>query len=353
VTAPGDLTAAVGASNRIDLAWSAVPNNQGYEIERSDNGGVWWGTIGVAETGATGFQDMNGVWPGTTYTYRVRAWNPAGYGPYSEWVTITLGTPPAPPAPAAAPMATSQLQISWSDVNNDAGYKVERSPNGTTGWVQVGTTPSNVTIFVNTGLTADTKYFYRVRGTNVIGNGAYSAVTSATTLAVPPVRVADVSFGGAQRSVIRAIDVTFTGEVTITPGAFELTKVGGAAITVNAATQVVAGQTVARLTFADGTDASDSLLDGRYTLTVRSDHVTGIDGFPLDGDGDGVIGGNSVTAFHRLAGDADGDADVDATDFGAFRAAFGTASAVFDFDGDGDVDAGDFGTFRQRFGASV
>ena len=55
----------------------------------------------------------------------------------------------------------------------------------------------------------------------------------------------------------------------------------------------------------------------------------------------------------RLCGDANGSGNVDATDFGLFRAAFGTNNIVFDFDGDGDVDAADFGAFRQRFGSSI
>jgi hypothetical protein len=88
--------------------------------------------------------------------------------------------------------------------------------------------------------------------------------------------------------------------------------------------------------------------------------VNGPDGQALDGDGDGTPGDNFITPdagpgrLHRLFGDNDGDADVDATDFGAFRAAFGGSSNLaFDSDNDGDVDATDFGQFRARFGSSV
>jgi hypothetical protein len=53
----------------------------------------------------------------------------------------------------------------------------------------------------------------------------------------------------------------------------------------------------------------------------------------------------------RLFGDADGDGNVDAADFGAFRAVFGSSSPVFD--GDGDTDTAGFGEFRAAFGSSV
>jgi hypothetical protein len=99
-----------------------------------------------------------------------------------------------------------------------------------------------------------------------------------------------------------------------------------------------------------------------YSLKVLANRVQGAGGL-LDGNADGAAGDDYVTPvgpagtpgrIHRLFGDGDGDGDVDATDFGAFRSAFGgTSNLAFDADNDGDVDAADFGAFRQRFGSSV
>jgi len=47
------------------------------------------------------------------------------------------------------------------------------------------------------------------------------------------------------------------------------------------------------------------------------------DGRLLDGDGDGIAGGNYVNEFFRLFGDTDGDGDVDALDKKAFDKAYG------------------------------
>jgi hypothetical protein len=280
--------------------------------------------------------------------------------PYAN-MRLTLraaGVPAAPQSVTAVAQATFQIGVSWADLDNESGYKVERSPNGKTGWAQVGTTAVNVTSWIDTGLTPATSYFYRVRGTNEFGDGVYSSVVQAATLAAPPMRIARVTIddGSVQRSVVRSLSVTFNGVATIGSGAFELIRTGGAAVTLNVAIQLVNGQTVATLTFANGTDpGSGSLSDGGYTLTVRGDRITDSAGYALDGDGNGIVGGNSTTAFHRYYGDINGDRRVDIADFGMFSTTFGlhTGQPGFnvacDFNGDGVIDIADFGQFSIRF----
>ena len=103
-----------------------------------------------------------------------------------------------------------------------------------------------------------------------------------------------------------------------------------------------------------GSIEGNSLADGRYTLTALATHIPN-----LDGNGDGTAGddytrvGTPANGLFRLFGDADGNGGVDALDFGAFRAAFGTNNSAFDFDGGGAVDALDFGQFRLRFGTEL
>ncbi|MBX7104693.1 MAG: hypothetical protein K1X57_11470 [Gemmataceae bacterium] len=114
----------------------------------------------------------------------------------------------------------------------------------------------------------------------------------------------------------------------------------------------------ATLTFISGPVDFGSLADGRYTLTIQANQVTSAFG-QLDGNGDGT-GGDSYTlagtpanGLFRLFGDVDGSGQVTSSDFLAFRLAFLSASAVFDFDNSGSVDSGDFLAFRLRFLQSV
>src|SRR5205823_7074447 len=77
---------------------------------------------------------------------------------------IFLGDgPPAPAAPtgvSASPVSASQISLSWTASSGATSYKVQRSPDGSAGWTQVGT--STTTSFTDTGLSPATTYFYRV-----------------------------------------------------------------------------------------------------------------------------------------------------------------------------------------------
>jgi len=102
-----------------------------------------------------------------------------------------------------------------------------------------------------------------------------------------------------------------------------------------------------------------SLADGRYTLTIDNTKVSA-GSKALDGDGNGLAGGNYVLAssgtagIFRLFGDFDGSASVTATDFNAFRLAYGQPGpSLFDFDNNGQVTASDFNAFRLRYGITL
>jgi len=114
-----------------------------------------------------------------------------------------------------------------------------------------------------------------------------------------------------------------------------------------------------------------SLADGRYTLTILSAFVVGANGQNLDGDGDGVAGGDYVSPtdtagggtgqlhLYRLFGDATGDGIVDQSDLGQFRSTFNAGAgnplylSYLDADNSGFVDQTDLGQFRSRFNANV
>ncbi len=102
------------------------------------------------------------------------------------------GTPSLPSSPtnlSTTAVAPGQINLNWSAAGGADGYTIERSPDGTTGWTRVGTTPSSTTAFQDTGLSASTAYYYRVLATNTAGSSDPSNVAVATTPAVvtPPV----------------------------------------------------------------------------------------------------------------------------------------------------------------------
>ncbi|MBX7106466.1 MAG: hypothetical protein K1X57_20490, partial [Gemmataceae bacterium] len=208
-----------------------------------------------------------------------------------------------------------------------------------------------------------------INGLAINGNGAVAMYVSRTGYLVaddantfadgfayitpPPTIISmKVADGSGQRSVVRSLTVSFDQPVMFAgdpAGAFVVRR-GSETVALSAAVTTGTGTTVT-LTFSGPGTQFGSLVDGRYTLTVLSSQVLGIEA--LDGDADGLAGGDYVANFHRLFGDANGDARVDAVDFLAFRLGLGLNNPAFDFDGDGIVGPSDFLQFRLRFLQSV
>jgi hypothetical protein len=83
--APTQLTAQQSMTfGAIDLTWSDnSTHEQGYRIERSLNG-IDFDEIGAVGESVTAHTDNDNLEEGTTYYYRVRAFNLAGFSPYSN-----------------------------------------------------------------------------------------------------------------------------------------------------------------------------------------------------------------------------------------------------------------------------
>jgi hypothetical protein len=102
-------------------------------------------------------------------------------------------TPPTPVAPAAPSGLTasavndSSILLNWADNStNETGFRVQRRT-GVGVFDVITTLPAGTTTFTDTGLSADTTYFYRVQAFNAVGSSSFSNTASATTFAVTPV----------------------------------------------------------------------------------------------------------------------------------------------------------------------
>jgi choice-of-anchor C domain-containing protein len=181
--------------------------------------------------------------------------------------------------------------------------------------------------------------------------------------------VVDVQFGDGtlQRSNVSQVIVTFDGVVDLGAGAFVLTeRSSGTEVTTLVTTNSGPnGETIAQLIFSGGlTRNGGNLLDGNYRLQINATDVTR-DGQEMDGDRDGVVGGdlvrgeNAADAFFALFGDVNGDRTIRLAEFNQFRNTFGTNSlggnydGRFDFDDDEVIGLADFNQFRRRFGTSL
>ena len=184
-SAPGNLRVTGTSSSQISLAWNDVVGETGFRVERAPGGTTNWASVAIVPRDNWVFTDT-GLAASTTYKYRVIATSRNGDSAPSAVVTATTDAPlPSPPvAPGgvtAVAVSSSQVDVGWQDVAGESGYMVQRSSDGVSGWVQVGTTGQDVVAFSDTGLAASTAYSYRVVATNGSGDSAPSAVVSATT----------------------------------------------------------------------------------------------------------------------------------------------------------------------------
>lgn len=99
-------------------------------------------------------------------------------------------TPPAPTTLAAGSPTATTLQVTWSDATvsstNADSIRVERSTTGGgVGFSEIGTASIGAQVYNDSGLTAGTTYYYRIRARVTVGptdyNSAYTSEASAST----------------------------------------------------------------------------------------------------------------------------------------------------------------------------
>lgn len=185
--APSSLTLSTPSATSIKLAWSDNATNEtGFKIERC-TGGTCTNFVQIATVGSNVTTYTNsGLVASTAYSYRVRAYNSGGDSSYCDRVSATT---PAAPSPPAAPtgltgtaISRTQINLSWANVLNEDGFKIERCTGATcTKFAQVATVGADTTAYSNTGLRKGTTYRYRVTSYNAGGASTYSNIATATT----------------------------------------------------------------------------------------------------------------------------------------------------------------------------
>ena len=193
VTIPDAQTGliAVANDNDIALSWTnpAGNNANNFVIQRGTSADESSFSDIVVNppipSNITTYNDT-GLTAGTTYHYRVRAENDSGRSLYSNTASAATN-PSAPAAPttlsAVAPEGSQgRIDLSWADnSDNEDNFIVERGPTQDEPFVGIYTSIPNVIGYSDTGLSADTIYYYRVHAVNLGGPSAYTSVASATT----------------------------------------------------------------------------------------------------------------------------------------------------------------------------
>ncbi len=141
---------------------------------------------------------------------------------YVDHLYIQVGNPSNDP-PNGSPtglnaqaVSHNQINLSWTNgSSNESGLRVERSPNGSTGWTEIADLPAASTGYNNTGLNAQTTYYYRVSAyTQPQLVSAYTS-DSATTDAAPLAPSLNLVASGSKIKGQMEISLSWTGSTSV------------------------------------------------------------------------------------------------------------------------------------------
>jgi titin len=194
---PRSLRATAGNA-RVTLSWLVPASSSGspitaYRVSYMPAGGSWRGITVTPRTSHT----ITGLRNGTTYYFRIAAYNAVGVSPWTPNVSARTFDVPArvtnlvanpgnqratlvwtPPAARGAPITRYTIQLGVNGVWKTIGYK----------------TPTSATAnqsFLVPDLTNGTRYSFRIAATNIVGTSAWSNTASVVPAPPPP----PVTFG--------------------------------------------------------------------------------------------------------------------------------------------------------------
>jgi len=174
------------AESSLIVAWSPVSGAEGYRVYRSATQTGTYSQTGSDITGVTTYTD-SGLAELTSYFYKVSAFDSEGEGALSDFaVGSTLSSTGAPASPtglAVSSPTASSLTLSWNAVTGASGYRLYRAATSGGSYSQIGSDITSGTTYTNTGLAANTTYYYKVSAYNLIDESAQSAAVSGKTSA--------------------------------------------------------------------------------------------------------------------------------------------------------------------------
>jgi titin len=187
---PINLAATTPAERSIRLNWTDRSHAEyGFEIERKGVGEEFV-TLGWATEDTVTYLDTT-VTPVGTFTYRVRAAQDSVFSSYSNEVEATVSFLP-PAGFHAERRSIASIGLTWRDSSRiESFYNLERRIQSGP-YARIVQLPANATSFIDSGLVANTTYFYRLRAEADGYFSEFSPEDSASTYSLIPAAPSDL-----------------------------------------------------------------------------------------------------------------------------------------------------------------
>jgi hypothetical protein len=191
--APTNLTGFASSASTVTLNWTDNSTEVGFAVMRLRRGTTSWEKVATVPSNTATYTDTH-LNAATMYIYCVCAFDNAGDSdPSNEVQVVTLddrGFTPLPNAPSnlevtSMPMGTlgryGQIELRWEDnSSNEAGFEIwRRADEMNARWEALTILSPNSKFFLNTGLTPEMRYHYRVAAFNGAGQSMSTEEVSA------------------------------------------------------------------------------------------------------------------------------------------------------------------------------
>ncbi len=273
IETPTGITAVSSGLDRIQVSWNAVDGANGYEIFRSTTKNGTYSKVGTVTSGSILTYNQTGL-SCRTYYYKVRAYCTCRTAVTYSSLSVSASSTPSADAPLSEAAADGYygIRVLWSPVIGASGYEIYRSTTKSGTYSRVYIASSATASYLNTGLTGDKVYYYKVRAYRTSGcttvYTVFSGIVSAKTLF--PIGSASVSFSGPTAVVGgQTIVYNYTLNVTGASAANANIAVGGAFEKVSGGTNLFYD------TIPNNTNGSVS---GSVTVRVKQDALPGEQG---------------------------------------------------------------------------
>ncbi len=187
-------------SSLFTVSSTSNSNLQMADIPGSPSGSI---IVRVVDTNHTkGHKELNSIIVDQLY---IQVGNPSNDTPNGQPASLN-----------AQAVAYNRVDLSWSNgSSNESGLKVERSPNGSSSWSVIADLPAASSSYSNTGLAAQTTYYYRVSAYTQPELVSDFASASATTPTAPPAPQLSLAANGYKARSVYHVGLSWNGSNSV------------------------------------------------------------------------------------------------------------------------------------------